>query len=213
MISAKNQIRTIAACLLLTAIWLACGGGNGPGYDVAGNLAKAWDYFEDEDYDGALAKFIEVIDNTTGGTARLAAYVGKGWCYAFELEYTPAVAAFDTSLQYDTTADALMGLAAVCRDLPNYQAAVNYATLLIAADSDYVFAHRPSINFADAHLIKAQAYFHLGATYFPNAHSEVNYLCELADIEPLPDPETLPADEYELALAAKLEELGEILIE
>jgi len=68
-----------------------------------------------------------------------------------------------------------------------------------------------TINYLDAHLIKAYCYFYLGDDYFSQAHIEVNYLSPkvLYPLDSLQAPETFSGDEYEHALALWLELLTE----
>ncbi|MBD3219260.1 MAG: tetratricopeptide repeat protein, partial [candidate division Zixibacteria bacterium] len=177
-------------------------------YDVRENLDLGWDYFTQSNYSEAIDKFNEVLDNAAGNSE---AYLGLGWSYAFSGDFLDAISGFDQVSSQPEIVDAYMGLAAVYRDFPNYSLAIENADSVIASDSSYQFSKRTTIDFKDAHLIKAQSYYRLGSDNFPDAHIEVNYLCGILGLDPVPDPATLEPDEYEQALVDKLEALADLI--
>jgi len=209
-----NMGRIIKELLLLCifsaiALVLGCSSSdNGVGYDVEENLRLAWDELEASNFSQGADIFTEVLDHVKDSTEAL---VGRGWCYTFLGNYNSAISDFGLVLDNVENADARMGLAAVYRDYPDYQAAISNATIVIEGDSNYVFSRKPAINYKDAHLIKAQCMFRIGKDQFPQAHIEINYLCEIEGLVPLPDPSTLPPAEYEILLSHKLEELTDLI--
>lgn len=197
----------LGAAVLLSLIWCGCGDEVvKPSYDVTANLKIAWDSFEKENYDQAISKFSEVLSNSANNAEAL---MGRGWCHAFNREYSPAITDLNASIQQKPDSDAEMGLAAAYRDVPFLEEAIIHATAVIEADSEYVFSKRPTIDYKDAHLIRAQCYFRQGNNSFPSAHFEVNYLCGKLGISPLAPPESFSsAAEYERELGQKLEDLS-----
>jgi tetratricopeptide (TPR) repeat protein len=203
-------IRVFAAVALTAILSLAgcSSGGNGPEpYNVAQNLNRAWNYFDSEDYDQALAKFNEVLSHSENNPEAL---LGKGWSFAFEGDYDSSITFFGSAIGHGLeTADALMGLAVVYRDYPNYSLGMSKGAEVIEADSFYVFSERTTIDYKDAHLIRAECAYLLGSSQFATAHDEINYLFDvLGVLDSLPDPGTLPGEEYEILMAEKLEDLS-----
>ena len=194
------------ACLLLSGC-SSDKGTSGNGDDVAKSLSTAWDHFEKAEYDEALIAFNNVIALAGNNPEAL---MGKGWCFAFNAEYDSSIINFYSADLHDLpTLDARMGLAAVYRDYPpDFGSAIANATAVIESDSNYVFSKRISINYKDAHLIKADCFFRRAEEGdFPAAHVEVNYLCRLEGLDPLPAPESLTGEEYEILLGQKLDSL------
>ena len=208
----RNRIILTLPLVILNVIlfvFAGCGGnGTGPGYNVRANLDLGWDYFSDGDYSDAIDKFTEVLQNSEDNPE---AYLGRGWCYAFMRQFTNAVANFQSTLDERDDIDANMGLAAIYRDQPDYVTAISNASEVIEADSNYQFSKKTSIDYKDAHLIKAQCYYRLGSDEFPEAHIEVNYLCDDLGLNLLPDPSNLEPSEYEQALVEKIEELTDLI--
>jgi tetratricopeptide (TPR) repeat protein len=189
------------------SLWSGCSSNKGttPVYDVAANLSKGWASFSTSTYDSAVTTFTDVLSHSANNAEAL---LGRGWCYAFKNQYDSSMSDLNAASTGSTMNDAKMGLAAVYRDFPDLNAAITYATAVIAADSQYVFSKRTSIDYKDAHLIKAQCYFRQGKDSFPSAHIEVNYLCVLLGLAGLPDPNTLSPAEYERQLGQRLVDLS-----
>jgi tetratricopeptide (TPR) repeat protein len=197
----------LATIITLSTVYCGCSSnkGSSPTYDVNAKLSEAWASFGAGNFDAALTTFSDVLSHSANNAEALT---GRGWCHAFKREYSTAIADFNSSIQQSSNADAKMGLSAVYRDLPDLQAAITNASAVIAADSHYVFAKKTSIDFKDAHLIKAQCFFRQGKDTFPSAHIEVNYLCVLLGLAGLPDSSTLSAAEYERQLGQRLVDLS-----
>jgi tetratricopeptide (TPR) repeat protein len=212
MLNKMRILSGLCAIGVLTALIVmpGCSSSNGNGYDIDEHLRQAWIEFDTDDYDDAIDIFTELLSHVDGDDS-IEVLVGRGWSYAFLGEYDDAISDFDDVTEIEENADARMGLASVYRDYPNYQAAVSNALMVIVADSNYVFSRRPTIDYKDARLIKAQAHFRIGSDQFPEAHTEINYLCAVEGLTPLPDPATLPAEEYEILMSQKLEELTDLI--
>ncbi|HEQ99191.1 MAG TPA: tetratricopeptide repeat protein [candidate division Zixibacteria bacterium] len=205
----KISVLILVLLAIIVLTFSGCGSnGTGSGYDLRENLDIAWGHFAGADYSDAIDKFNEVLDNVSENAE---AYLGLGWSHAFLGQLPDAVANFGLVSGQPEIVDAYMGLAAVYRDLPNYQAAISNADDVISADSSYQFSRRTSIDYRDAHLIKAQSYYRLGSSNFPEAHIEVNYLCDDLGLDPVPDPSTLEPAEYEQALVDKIAELTALI--
>jgi tetratricopeptide (TPR) repeat protein len=196
----------VATMIALAIVFCSCSNkGSSPSYDVNAKLGEAWSSFGTGSYDAALTTFSDVLTHSANNSEALS---GRGWCHAFKKEYSTAITDFNSSIQQNSNTDAKMGLAAVYRDLPDLQAAITNTSAVITADSHYVFAKKTSIDYKDAHLIKAQCYFRLGKGSFSSAHTEVNYLCVLLGLAGLPDPNTLSPAEYEKQLGQRLVDLS-----
>lgn len=217
----RNTAARFAASAIVLAIAsvaiVSCSSGGGttppPAFDLAKSLSKAWSSFELSDFVAAQATFTEVIKHASNNAE---AHVGRGWCYAFRNRLDSAVTDFNTATQEDeSNLAAPLGLAGCYKDYPagnpNYQAAISNATAVIDADSEFVFSHMVTLNFRDAHLIRAECWFRMGSSHFQEAHAEVNYLRQFyPQISPLPEASTFASEqEYEYALADKIAKLAE----
>jgi tetratricopeptide (TPR) repeat protein len=189
----------------LTVVFYGCGGGGTePGYNVRANLDMGWQYFADDEYDSAVAKFTEVMDHVTDSAEAL---LGRGWSYAFMPQLTSAINDLNLSLDFEESEDAHMGLAAIYRDIPDLTQAISNASDVISADSLYVFSRRTSIDYMDARLIMAQCYYRLGSSYFDEARTEVNYLCSKLSLTPLPEINSVKPEVFEVLLVDKIEQI------
>jgi tetratricopeptide (TPR) repeat protein len=189
----------------LTVVFYGCGGGGTePGYNVRANLDMGWQYFADDEYDSAVAKFTEVMDHVTDSAEAL---LGRGWSYAFMPQLTSAINDLNLSLDFEESEDAHMGLAAIYRDIPDLTQAISNASDVISADSLYVFSKRTSIDYMDARLIMAQCYYRLGSSYFDEARTEVNYLCSKLSLTPLPEINSVKPEVFEVLLVDKIEQI------
>lgn len=212
--SAKYTVAKVLAGFSLAAILVVAGcssdNGNGPKpYDVEENLNRAWGYFAAGDYDQGLSVFDDVLTHSEDNPEAL---MGKGWCFAFKEEYDSAISSFDSANDNElATADAWMGLTVVYRDYPDYDAGLSSGEQVVAIDSLYQFAERTTIDYKDARLIRAECAYHLGRSYFPVAHEEINYLCDILGLTPLPDPGSMAGETYEILMVDKLEDLSDLI--
>jgi len=215
--------RHIPALMILTLLAIALsvgcsssGGDSGgttqpPPYDADENIAAGWSLFQSGDFDSASALFADVIDHEDDNAE---AYLGSGWSDAFRGEYSASIASFLDAINNNLqTVDAHMGLAAVYRDLPNFDASINYASAVLSNDANYVFSKRTSVNYKDAHLIIAQAHFRLGGSHYDDAHERINMLLDMEGLDTIPDYGSMADEDYEQLLATKLEELSDLLID
>jgi tetratricopeptide (TPR) repeat protein len=136
------------------------------------SVERAWNYYEDGEYDEAIVEFDDVIDAEPDNAE---AYNGLGWCYAIKSELSTSVAYFDTALQKQSSlVDPYAGLAFAYADIPDDQSAVDAAGELMQRDSLYFFGHDNDITWHDVVLIKARALCNLGN--FSAALTEVQVL-------------------------------------
>ncbi len=178
-------------------------------YDVNAELNRGWSFFQSGEFDNANEVFAEVLSHSWNNPE---AHLGSGWCYAFLGKLQKASAQLILANESDlATPDADMGLAVVYRDMPDYSKAIDYSNAVLAADSTYSFSKRPSIDYKDAHLIKAVCYFGMGSSTFQDAHKEINFLCGILGLPLLPDYDSVTDDEYEKQMAQKLERISEII--
>lgn len=176
-----------------------------PIFDVDRNLSLGWDRVLAGDYEQAIDIFNGVLDHSADNPE---AILGKGWTFAFLAEYDSAIAALQLVSDDDSIGiDADMGFAVIYRDYPDYRGAIEKASDVIESDPDYVFSRIPSIDYKDAHLIKAQCYYRIGGADLELARIEIDLLCDLLDVDHLPDPGTVPGDQYNILMSQKLEQL------
>jgi len=204
----KIKSHYIIELLIFTVLFtLNCSSGGGsttPSYNVDAGLAKGWSEFSTSNYNDAVNSFSEVLDHSEDN---IEALLGRGWSYGYLMNFNSAITDLNVITDQMDDPDAFMALAGIYRDYPHYQMAISYASEGIDYDSNYIFSKQTSINFKDAHLIKAQCYFRRGNNYYSSAHTEVDYLCQLEGMQILPDPQTLSDAEYELLLSQTLESL------
>jgi tetratricopeptide (TPR) repeat protein len=176
-----------------------------PVFDVDANLSLGWERIIAGDYDRAEQTFSDVLDHSADHPEAL---LGKGWSFAFLADYDSSIATLQLAAESDSIAiDVNMGLAVVYRDYPNLRGAIEKASDVIESNPDYVFSRIPSIDYKDAHLIKAQCHYRIGGSDLELARMEIDLLCDLLDVDHLPDPGTVPGDEYNILMAQKLEQL------
>ena len=203
------NIRLVPMLLVVAVLVDGCSKSTPPGYDVAANLATGWSQFAAANYGSAKATFQDVLAHSSGNPE---GSLGLGWALAFLELYPDAQASFRiAAASADFKADAQMGLAVVYRDLPNLDSSIIYCNRLIASDSNYSFSKRPTVNYLDAHLIKAECYFRKGTPFYDSVAQELNYLSTIEGLPLLPSPGTLTPQEYEDALLDRLQALSEIL--
>jgi len=145
---------------LVAALGCGLGGGGDEGNTVSSLTAAGWSAFEVGDYVRARERFEEALDLD----GRFAdAYNGLGWSLAKLDDLDEALANFQTAMdEGPSLIDPLAGRAIVFSDSEDSEEAVTTASLLLAADPDYVFAHDASVSAADIRMVKAKAHCNLG---------------------------------------------------
>ncbi|MFO7767346.1 MAG: fibronectin type III domain-containing protein [bacterium] len=158
---------------------------------VVHETVQGWTAFEAEDYAGASSRFQQALD-FDGGHAD--AHLGLGWTRAFLGELSDAAASLSAANSSGlSTPDAHAGLAVVYRDLPDLVQCVSRAAMVLTADASWSFPHRSSIDHQDMRLIRAQAYYRMGPSGYPDAQSEVDILDPANGLDPA-DPGTWSVD-------------------
>ena len=207
--SRKVAYFVVPAALISLAIFGCSSKGDGPSYDVDGNLRVGWNQFSAARYDSSKSTFQDVLSHSTGNAE---ANLGLGWAWAFLKVYAESQKCFraaTTSSQWRV--DAQMGLATIYRDIPNFDSAIAYCGRVLDADSSYSFVKRSTINYLDAHLIIAQSYFRKGTPFYDLVRDELDYLWVVKGLPQLPDPGSLSPAEYEDALLERLTTLSALL--
>ncbi len=205
----ESRIWMCAGAALLLAVAISCSscGSTEPDpYDIAAALNRGWTHFAEAEYQEAIGEFNNVLAHSHSNQQ---AFLGKGWCYAFLGDLDSSLIFLDDASEAGlNSADLNMAFAVVYRDLPDYSQGIGAAQEVIEADSAYQFSKKPTIDFKDAHLIKAECHFHIGSSEFDNARTEINFLCRELGIAELPAGE---GPSYEVAIAQKLEQISAII--
>lgn len=216
----KNRAVMTAFAVAVLLVFIGCSSSDPTGpnpppppFDAAAHIAAGWASFASGSYQDGVTSFSKVIAKQSSNAE---AYSGRGWCYAIMTKYDSAYSDLRAAIMHDLgTPDANMGLAAIFRDYVTYpdylKEAIARASAVIDDDADYVFSKRTTIDYKDAHLIIAQCQFSRGANYFRYAHEEINYLCGLEQITPLPEASSMSEEAYELLMSEKIEQLTELL--
>lgn len=216
----KKRAIVTASALAVLLVFIGCSSSEPTGpnpppppFDADAHIAAGWASFAAGSYQAGVTSFSTVIAHEN---ANAEAYSGRGWCYTLMTMYDSAYSDLRAAIMYDLgTQDANMGLAAIFRDYVTYpdhlKEAIERANAVVEDDADYIFSKRTSIDYRDAHLIIAQCQFKRGANYFRFAHEEINYLCGLEQVAPLPDASTMSPEAYELLMSEKIEQLTELL--
>lgn len=153
----------LALCLTVSLLFTGCGGGGGeePGPDVQALLTQAWTSFTAGDFAAAKAKFQEAL---AIDPALLEGTLGVGWSSAFLVDLTAAEAALAgvaatpvTAANAEFVRAAQAGLAVVRLALDDNADAVAAGLALLAADPDWAFEFRASVNADDVRLAVAEA--------------------------------------------------------
>jgi hypothetical protein len=148
--------------------------------DYAILLANGWTAFEGANYDSAESCFSQALAKNPAGAQ---ATHGLAWTEALNGMLTTAAATFQSAIDLGvTTADPLAGLAAVYRDIPDFELAIGYAQDALDLDPDFQFAHNSSFDYKDLHLILAQCYY--AEAEYASAQTEVDILNPLNTLNP-----------------------------
>jgi len=174
----KNGCRTIGGLFLLAAIAAGCGGGesSGPETEPTGEelVAQGWEAFESSDWTRALARFQAAL---SADVLPADAYNGLGWTYATVDSFRLALGFFDAALGAGVAgADPYAGKSVVLRENapPDYAGAVTAASEALDRSPRYQFAHDPTFDWRDLHLLLAQCNFAL--TLYGEAGAHVDSL-------------------------------------
>ena len=122
-------------------------------------LSSGWAKFSAEDYSGAETAFDEAITKESGN---FSANTGKGWSMLMQnKEDLAGIVSYLQKAVSDNTwqSDARCGLAVTKLIQKQYSDVITMVELVISAQTDYFFQYRPSIDYHDLLVIKAQAYF------------------------------------------------------
>lgn len=167
--------------------------------DYAILISEGWTEFEGANYSIAETSFSDALEKQPTGAQ---ATHGLAWAQALQDELETAATTFQTAITRGTTsADPLAGLAAVYRDIPDFDLAVENALAALALDADYQFAHNASFDYNDLHLILAQCYY--AQAEYTLAQAQVDVLNPLNSLNP-----TNPT--YVNNLLLEIESLGDI---
>ena len=175
MIHGASQIKVVLSLALCLGLSLCLGCSddcvNGPDEMT---LADAWGTFAGGEYDEAVTDFHTLIASDSSSSA---AYSGLGWSFAFNDQLDSAHLAFDHALQLDSSlTDVLAGQSAVSHANGDFTSAIVEASMALALEPEWSFAHNPTIDYRDLHLIMAEAYFALGDGYYASALQRVKIL-------------------------------------
>lgn len=155
-----NETRWFPFLLLLLA---ACGGGDSTEPVVLATpeelTEEGWAHYAQGRDVEAAARFAEAI---AMDPAFADAYNGRGWANLRRLRFAEALDDFADALAFGLdTADPLAGRALVLRDLEPVQwgAVAETARLALTADSRYIFARDPALDWRDLRILLGQALF------------------------------------------------------
>ena len=127
---------------------------------IKASLNAGWDEFENGNMDAALEEFLEAY---VEDSSRAQSQVAVAWARLLIPDIDPAtvIAVIDSNAtdDQDWRNDAWCALAVAHLILNQYSEADSVALLVLTADSAYVFAHRPSVDWQDLLLIRGQALF------------------------------------------------------
>ncbi|MBN2010052.1 hypothetical protein JW960_11975 [candidate division KSB1 bacterium] len=151
--------------LLLFASGLSCDRSEKPvaveeNYSMTELLQRGWLAFSGQEYDNALTYFEKAFEKDS---AQVEASIGRGWTLLMldQGEITASERLFLKGVQNATwKSDARCGLVVIRFLQEQYSEIENLVDLIIADRPDYFFKYKPTIDWHDLLLIKAQAYFH-----------------------------------------------------
>ena len=183
----RYTIFLFLACLLCTACGRRKDSRNLMGsWDELASVVteEGWTQYTAGEYAQALGQFGLAIEFNSDYAD---AYNGQGWSYTRLDSLNEAIGCFDRAIEKGAEAptDALVGKAALCLRLADFDNAIDYANRVLEADSLYVFQHDPNVHWKTVHLILAQAYY--GGRKYAEAQREVVILdptCVLDAVDP-----------------------------
>ena len=125
-------------------------------------INKAWNYFESNQYDAAIACFdssLSLYDDFDD-----AAHTGLGWSYAYKANGSSDVnyVTARNHLQSASNLDASAGLCQVYNVLNQYSNSVSAGKTVIAGNASYVFSHDSFVTITLIRLTVGQSAFELG---------------------------------------------------
>ena len=168
------------AAMVLSAV-AGCGGKGGTSTQPP-TVADGWTKFTAGDYAGAIATFNAVL---TDDPSLNDAHNGLGWSYAFDGNLSTAKGEFETAINNDPAlTDAHAGLSSVLLAMGDHPGALEQATAVLDADTQWTFSHYSGVDHADVRLIRAQANFAMGSASFASAQSDLDVLFPANGLDP-----------------------------
>jgi hypothetical protein len=140
------------ALFLFALIGIGCGSAAAP----TGTLTEAWALYTQNRYDEAYLAFQELVpDDPT------EANVGLGWCCIGLDSVSRAGNFFSLASATTVTNDAYAGWSAVLWTQKDFQGCIDKTAVVLSNDPNFVFSHRPSVDFRDLIWYQASSYLHL----------------------------------------------------
>ena len=159
-----RRTKVITAIILAAAVLSACGKDSNPTRsDLADKYARqAWALFTQGDYEGAVLKFEEALDQLSEYPPAL---MGRGWSLCFLGDFAEARFDFVLANELSPTndADIWAGGAFCYAALQDYDQVVEWAESAIGVNVSWVFTYQTSINVRHVRYVLATAYWYRGS--------------------------------------------------
>jgi hypothetical protein len=188
----RGWARGVMVLALVAGLAAAGCGGKGNGGPVAPTvqtlLAQAWQAFGAGDFATAKSKFQQALDKDP---TVLEGSLGLGWSDTFLGNLATAETVLEqvagrapTPATTEFIQAALAGLTVVRLALDDAGGTVSAGEALLAADPDWSFAFRPSVNVSDVRLAMAEALVTQGEGSFEAAQAQLDILDPSNGLDP-----------------------------
>jgi tetratricopeptide (TPR) repeat protein len=159
-----RAMRTVAAIVVAAVALSACGKDTSPTRsDLAHKYTlQAWNLFTAGDYEGALLKFEEALDELS---EYVPALTGRAWSLCFLGDFAEARYDFVLANELSATheADIWAGGAFCYAALEDYDKVVEWGESAIGVDVTWVFDYNNSIDVRHVRYVLATAYWYRGS--------------------------------------------------